>query len=98
MRTGHPDFLDLDWSTSITGWTTARFVDLPKGISRHEVRFVAYDQGVYAVKELPTGVARNDYSVLRALERVDAPSVIPVALVEDRHPDAGHEQSAALIT
>lgn len=98
VRTGHPDFLDLDWSTSITDWTTARVVDLPKGISRHEVRFVAYDQGIYAVKELPTGAARNDYAVLRALERVDAPAVIPVALIEDRHADPSHEQSAALIT
>lgn len=98
VRTGHPDFLDLDWSTSIVDWTTERIVDLPKGISRHQVRFVAYDQGIYVVKELPTGAARNDYAVLRALERVDAPAVIPVALVEDRHPDPGHEQSAALIT
>lgn len=98
VRTGHPDFLDLEWSTSITGWTTGRFVDLPKGISRHEVRFVTYDEGIYAVKELPTEAARNDYTVLRSLERVDAPAVVPVALVEDRHPDAGHEQSAALIT
>ncbi len=98
VRTGHPDFLDLDWTTSITKWTSPRIVDLPKGISRHQVRFVAYEQGIYAVKEIPTKAARNDYSILRALERIDAPAVTPVALIEDRHSDPGHEQSAALIT
>lgn len=44
---------------------------LPKGISRHEVRFVAYGEGLYAIKELPLEAARNDYRVLRALERLE---------------------------
>ena len=71
---------------------------LPKGISRHEVRFVAYGQGLYAIKELPHKAARNDYQVLRELERLEAPSVTAVGLVEDRWDDPGAERSAALIT
>ena len=71
---------------------------LPKGISRHEVRFVAYDEGLYAIKELPHRAARNDYQVLRALERLEGPSVSAVGLVEDRWDDPGAERSAALIT
>jgi hypothetical protein len=73
-------------------------LDLPRGISRHEVRFLEYPQGIYVVKELPTGLAHNDYQVLRALEEVAAPAVTPVGLVESRTGDANEEASAALIT
>ncbi|GIU92478.1 MAG: LPS kinase [Acidimicrobiia bacterium] len=73
-------------------------IDLPKGISRHEVRFLRYPQAIYVVKELPTAAARRDYGVLRIVESFDGPAVRPVGLVEDRCPDPGAEESAALIT
>ncbi|MDE0065949.1 MAG: hypothetical protein OXN44_03650 [Acidimicrobiaceae bacterium] len=71
VRPGHPDFLDLAWEQSVVDWDSPRLVTLPKGISRHEVRFVAYGEGLYAIKELPLEAARNDYRVLRALERLE---------------------------
>ena len=98
VRAGHPDFLDLPWERSIVEWDTPRLMQLPKGISRHEVRFLGYDEGIYAVKELPTRPARNDYRVLRALEESEAPSVTAVGLVEHRSDDPHEERSAALIT
>lgn len=98
VRPGHPDFLDLAWDQSVVDWDSPRLVTLPKGISRHEVRFVAYDGGLYAIKELPHQAACNDYHVLRALERLEAPSVTAVGLVEDRFHDPGAERAAALIT
>ncbi len=98
VRAGHPDFLDLPWDRSIVKWDTPRLIDLPKGISRHEVRFLGYDQGIYAVKELPTEPARTDYQVLRALEDSAAPAVTAVALVEQRSDDPTEERAAALIT
>jgi hypothetical protein len=98
VRTGHPDFLDLPWERSIVDWDTARLLDLPKGISRHEVRFLGYDEGIYVVKELPTRPAKNDYDVLRALEDQQAPAVTAVGLVEGRSGDLHEEASAALIT
>ncbi len=98
VRPGHPDFLDLPWERSIVEWQVPELVDLPKGISRHEVRFLRLPHGVYAVKELPTSPARNDYRVLRALEDAQAPAVRPVALVEGRTDDPTAERSAALVT
>ena len=98
VRSGHPDFLDLDWKQSIVDWDSDRLVALPKGISRHEVRFVSYEHGLYAIKELPQRAARNDYRVLRELERLLAPAVTATGLVEGRWPDPGAERSAALIT
>lgn len=98
VRPGHPDFLDLPWERSLVEWDTERIVHLPQGISRHEVRFVTYPEGIYAVKELPQRAARQDYSVLRALESKQAPAVMPVGLVEERHADRHAEAAAALIT
>ena len=71
VRAGHPDFLDLDWESSIRDWTHPRLMDLPKGISRHEVRFVGYDEGIYAIKELPGRPAQSEWDNLRWLESVN---------------------------
>lgn len=98
VRSGHPDFLDLEWDRSVVDWSTERLVDLPKGISRHEVRFVVYPDGTYVVKELPHRAARRDYSVLRELEGTGVPCVLPVGIVEHRSADPNEERSAALIT
>jgi Domain of unknown function (DUF4032) len=98
VRAGHPDFLDLPWDDSIVDWDVPHMVDLPKGISRHQVRFFEYPQGIYVVKELSLRAARQDYSVLRSLESFGASAVTPVGVVEQRHPDPHAEQSSALIT
>ncbi|MBE2294522.1 MAG: DUF4032 domain-containing protein [Phycisphaerales bacterium] len=98
VRPGHPDFLDLPWTQSIVEWPDERFANLPRGPSRHEVRFVPYEQGIYVIKELPSAAARQDYEVLRALETRDVTTAIPVGIVENRYPDPGAERSAAIIT
>jgi hypothetical protein len=98
IRAGHPDFLDLPWLKPLASWDLAHIIELPKGISRHEVRFLQYPETIYVVKELPTRAARNDYHVLRALEGVGAPAVRPVGLIEGRTSDPTEEASAALIT
>lgn len=98
IRAGHPDFLDLPWDVSLQDWTEGHRVRLPKGISRHEVRFFQYPTGLYAIKELPTRAANQDYNVLRQLESFGAPAVRPVGLVEGRSSDRHDERSAALIT
>jgi hypothetical protein len=98
IRPGHPDFLDLPWKRSLVEWNLPQLLELPKGISRHEVRFLSYPGSLYVVKELPRRPARNDYGVLRALESAGAPAVRAVGLVEGRSDDPGEERSAALIT
>jgi hypothetical protein len=98
IRPGHPDFLDLDWARSVEEWDSPRLVDLPRGISRHVVRFVSYRQGIYAIKELPTALAHRDYEVLRALESKGAPAVMSVGLIDSRAADPTAETAAALIT
>lgn len=98
IRPGHPDFLDLPWDTPLADWDHDRIVELPKGISRHVVRFVCYPQGIYAIKELAERPAHRDYEVLRQLEPTAVPVVEAVGLVGDRSPDRHSQDSAALIT
>ena len=98
IRPGHPDFVGLPWDVPLAEWDLPNLLDLPKGISRHEVRFLSYPSGIYVVKELATAPARNDYSVLRQLESVGSPAVVAVGLVENRTSDPTEEGAAALIT
>lgn len=44
IRPGHPDFLDLPWEAGLARWpeVCGRCVELQRGLSRHEVQFVAY--------------------------------------------------------
>jgi hypothetical protein len=71
---------------------------MPAGIHRHPVVFVAYDEGVFVIKELPRRLAVNEYHVFRALEERTTRSAEPVGLVERSWVDPLDEQSAAVIT
>ena len=98
VRTGHPDFLDLPWEESLIDWDHPRRLHLPKGISRHEVRFYGYEAGIYAIKELPIRAARHEYAMLTRLEELEAPAVRPVGVVERPWQDPHAEASGAVIT
>ena len=68
-----PGLVDLPWATPLEDWPADRLVALPRGISRHVVRFVNLDGTVYAVKETGERVAQREYDLLRTLERIGAP-------------------------
>jgi hypothetical protein len=80
IRSGHPGFLDLPWGLPLDDWPgrCARIEDLPRGLSRHPVVFVSYDETTYALKELPDGLAKREYEVLREMEERRMPAVRPV--------------------
>ncbi len=97
-RAGHPSFLDLPWSLPLELWNDERIVELPTGIHRHVVRFAAYDDRIYAIKELPVGTARHEYDTLRRLNSMIQPIVEPIAVVERTWADPSEEISGAVIT
>ena len=99
--TGHDDgrlLLDLPWATPLEDWPEEQLVALPRGISRHVVRFVRVRSRVYAVKEVGEHSARKEYRMLRDLERLDVPAVEPVAIVTGRTSDDGTPREPALVT
>jgi hypothetical protein len=66
---------------------------VPVGPSRHLVRFLVSSGILYALKELPLGVARQEYDVLLHLENLGLPSVEPAGVAE-----APARDSAILVT
>jgi Domain of unknown function (DUF4032) len=95
-RTGHPDFLDLPWDLPLATWRHDRLVDVPRGISRHVVRFVAYGEAIYALKELSGHLAEREYRLLAELDRLFIPVVEVAGLVTDRRAGGGGHVQASL--
>ena len=54
-------------------WPKEKLVSLPRGISRHVVRFVRIGGIVYAIKEISQGLAEHEYELLRELAKVEHP-------------------------
>ena len=79
-----PALLDLPWSLPLEVWPDEVIAALPKGISRHLVRFVHLSGYVIAIKETSAELARREYDLLRTLQRMDIPCVVPVAVITDR--------------
>jgi Domain of unknown function (DUF4032)/Lipopolysaccharide kinase (Kdo/WaaP) family len=77
LRPDHPDFLDLPWGVPLEDWAACcdRIESLPRGASRHPVVFVGYDEGLYALKELPPELAEREYDLLRRVEDLHLPAV-----------------------
>ncbi len=93
-----PGLLDLPWDTPLEDWPADQLVALPRGISRHIVRFVRLGESVYAVKEVDEKVAVREYGLLRQLERRDLPAVEAVGVLSGRLRPDGEALDAALIT
>ena len=94
----HPELLDLPWDVPLESWPVDRLVGLPRGISRHVVRFVRVGRSVVAVKEIGTWSAEWEYALLRALGRARVPAVLPIGIVEGRRATDGRELETALLT
>jgi hypothetical protein len=88
-----PAILTLPWDTPLEEWTQ-HVVPLPRGLSRHVVRIVRLGERVYAVKETQEDIAFREYRLLRDLQRIQMPAVVPQAVVAGRPGDL----PAALLT
>lgn len=93
-----PALLDLPWDIPLEEWPQDILAALPRGISRHVVRFVNLSGRVIAVKEIGESVAYREYALLRDLSRMHAPSVQPTAVVTGRTDRDGEELNAVLVT
>lgn len=93
-----PALLDLPWSMPLEEWPEPLLAALPRGISRHVVRFVHVSGRILAIKEIHEPIAQREYAALRALHRLELPSVSPYAVVAGRVDAAGEPLAAALVT
>lgn len=93
-----PAIVTLPWSQPLEEWGEQYVVPLPRGISRHIVRIVRLREQVYAVKETQEEMATGEYRLLRNLQRIGLPAVLPQAVVAGRVGADGEELPAALVT
>lgn len=91
-------FIPLPWSTPLAEWPTEQLVALPRGISRHVVRFIEVGGEVYAAKEVLEDLAIHEYRLLHDLSRLNTPAVEAVAVVSGRQDDQGNPLDSVLIT
>ena len=90
--------ITLPWTTPLAEWPEEKLVALPRGISRHVVRFVRVAKEIYAFKEVIEHLALHEYELLRDLTRLDTPSVEAVGVVTARIDQRGEPLDPILIT
>ena len=73
--------LPLPWGVPLEDWPEQHLVALPRGISRHVVRFIQVGSEVFAAKEVLEGSAMHEYRMLTDLNRLHAPAVEPSGVV-----------------
>ncbi|MEI5671746.1 MULTISPECIES: DUF4032 domain-containing protein [unclassified Nocardioides] len=93
-----PAIITLPWSQPLEEWDDRYVVPLPRGLSRHVVRIVRLHERTYAVKETVEEIAFREYRLLRDLQRMGLPAVVPQGVVTGRVDADGEELPAALLT
>lgn len=93
-----PELLDLPWDRPLEDWPEEILAALPRGISRHVVRFVRVSGRVLALKEISHTLAKREYEMLRLLGRLGVPSVVPFAVISGRTTSTGEPLDAMLVT
>ncbi|WP_291046501.1 DUF4032 domain-containing protein [Herbiconiux sp.] len=96
--TADPALLDLPWQLPLDEWPDEYIAALPKGISRHLVRFAHLSGHVVAIKETTDEMAKREYDMLRNLQRLDIPCVDPLAVITNRTGVDGDELRSVLVT
>ena len=67
----NPKMFTLPWHKPLATWPKDLLANLPRGISRHVVRFVHVGDEVYAMKEITRQVAEREYEILRRLQKLE---------------------------
>jgi len=93
-----PALLDLPWDLPLDSWPDDAIATLPKGISRHLVRFANLSGYVVAIKETSSELAKREYEMLRTLQKLDVPCVDPLAIITNRTSADGDELKSVLVT
>jgi hypothetical protein len=94
-----PAMIDLPFGVPLAEWDDPRIVHVPRGISRHVVRFVQLDDGIFAIKEATELFVLREHALLRQLAEDSVPVVDAFATVINRTADAdGSELPGLLIT
>jgi hypothetical protein len=75
-----PDFIELPWEQSLVEWQQycPNLVRVDRGLSRHPVEFINLEGDIFAIKEMPAGLAQKEYNNLVGIEKLRLPAVSAV--------------------
>ena len=90
--------LPFPWDTSLEDWPSELLVALPRGLSRHVVRFIQVGESVYAAKEVIEHLAHHEYRLLHDLSRLGCPAVEPIGIITGRRNSNGESLDPILLT
>ena len=96
--TVEPALLDLPWHLPLEDWPADNIAALPKGLSRHTVRFAHLSDYVIAIKETLPELAKREYDMLKNLIKLDVPCVEPFAIINGRQTAEGEPLLSVLVT
>ena len=96
--TPNVQLLPLPWDTPLADWPEENLVALPRGISRHVVRFIGVGDEVLAAKEVNEDLALHEYRLLHDLGRLQTPAVEPVGVISARRDAEGQPLDPILLT
>ena len=82
--------ISLPWEISLVDWQEhcQYLVRVPRGLSRHPVEFINLGGEIFAIKEMPAGLAEEEYTHLLALEEKRLPAVSVVGYAVSHSQDA----------
>ena len=92
------ELLTLPLDQPLAEWTDPRIVQVPRGISRHVVRFVRAQNQIFALKEATTRYVVREHHLLRELADASVPVVDAFGTVIDRSDHSGNQLDSLLIT
>ncbi|MCW2541662.1 MAG: hypothetical protein JWN95_3387 [Frankiales bacterium] len=92
------ELLTLPLDKPLADWTDPRIVQLPRGISRHVVRFVRAQNQIFAFKEATTRYVVREHHLLRELAEASVPVVDAFGTVVDRSSHSNEHLDSLLIT
>ena len=92
------ELLTLPFHLPLEQWQDPRIVHVPRGISRHVVRFVEAAGEVFAIKEATDRFVLRENGLLRQLAEHSVPVVEAYGTVVDRVSDDGDDLGGLLIT
>ncbi|MFN2519144.1 MAG: DUF4032 domain-containing protein [Jatrophihabitantaceae bacterium] len=92
------DLLELPYGQQLADWDESLIVHVPRGISRHIVRFVESDGQIFAVKEATDRFVLREHGLLRVLAERSVPVVDAYGTVVERTADDGSELPGLLLT
>src|SRR6476659_6623680 len=92
------ELLDLPFDQPLADWADPRIVRVPRGISRHVVRFIRAHNQIFAIKEATDRFVLREHRLLHELAERGVPVGDAFGIVVDRTAPDGEELGGLLIT